>query len=173
MWQTVTDFVMTYLDPVSTFLGVILAIPVFATWYTVTLGEKRRRKRWFREIAAQPGSRPGILILDLLDQKEIHMDVEHFRQQDEALESIPEERIIKITRMERLKPEDMPELIQEIREKAAQLMARGVDVLHYFHAGPSVAAALIGAEFANSRRVILYQHKPGGYDRFGPLRLEE
>ncbi len=173
MPETILDFINNWLDPIGIVIGIILAVPVFATWYTVTLGEKQRRRRWFREASEQPGDRPGILALDLLPGKDITTMLEKCRQQNPALKSIPKERIVVITREKRLRPEDMPALIEEIREKTARLMCQGVGTIHYFHAGPAIAAALVGAEHANSCRVLLYQHGQSGYRNFGPLRLEQ
>ena len=65
---------------------------------------------------------------------------------------------------------DLPELHRELRKEAAQLLNAGTDCIHYFHAGPAIAAALVGAEFANGARVLFYQHEGGSYRNFGPLR---
>jgi hypothetical protein len=161
---------MTYVDPIGVVVGILIAIPVLWTWYEVTLGQRRQRRRLFRELRSNPSGRPGILILDLLPGKDVRPAVERFRQTDEALTSIPPERRFVLTRDQTLTPEAMPEVYQALRQLAAGVVAEGVDVLHYFHAGPSVAAALVGAELANSCRVILYQHDHGHYVNFGPLK---
>lgn len=70
-----------------------------------------------------------------------------------------------------LTPDDLPELRRELRDAAARIYANGTDTLHYFHAGPTFVAALIGAEFANGCRVMLYGHDQGTYVNFGPLRM--
>ena len=67
----------------------------------------------------------------------------------------------------------MPELLWDIRRAAGELIAGGVDTVHYFHAGPLVAASLVGAELANTCPVLLYQHEANGYRNFGPLRIEQ
>lgn len=170
MWQALSEFTTAFLDPISIWIGVLLAIPVVWTWFDVVVGSRRRRRRWFRAIRRQPGERPGMLVLDMLPGKNIQADVENFRLQQEALKDIPPERIITIVRDNPLRPTHMSALVDEIRSAANRLMAQGVDTLHFFHAGPAVAAALVGAEFANGCRVMLYQHKPGGYENFGPLR---
>ncbi len=69
-----------------------------------------------------------------------------------------------------LTAQDMPDLHRELRLVAAQLLKTGADCIHYFHAGPAVVAALVGAEFANGARVLLYHHEGGKYANFGPLR---
>ena len=168
--DTVLHIIHTWLDPVSIVFGIILAVPVFATWYTVTLGEKRRRRRWFREAMRQPGNRPGLLVIDLLPGKDVGVMVEQYRQQHEALKAMPRERMATIQRDTPLEAKDMPELVGDIRAAASRLMRQGVDTVHYFHAGPAVVAALAGAEFANGCRVLLYQYGAGGYRCFGPLQ---
>lgn len=170
MWQSVSDLVMTYLDPIGVVVGILIAIPILWTWYEVTLGQRRQRRRLFRELRGNPGQRPGILVLDLLAGKDVGPAVERFRQGDEVLKAIPSGRCFALTRDRSLTPEDMPGLHEDLRKVAARIVAEGVDVLHYFHAGPTVAAALVGAELANGCWVILYQHDHGSYLNFGPLK---
>lgn len=170
MWQTFSAPIMTYLDPVGVVVGILIAIPVFWTWYEVTLGQRRERRRLYRELRTDPGQRPGILILDLLPGKDVLPAVEHFRQTDEVLRAIPPERLFVLARHRALNPQDMAVLQDDLRRLAARAVAQGVDVLHYFHAGPAVAAALVGAELGNGCRVILYQHHHGNYVNFGPLK---
>jgi hypothetical protein len=170
MWQTIADLIMTYLDPIGVVVGVLIAVPVLWTWYEVTLGQRRQRRRLYRELRANPGQRPGVLVLDLLPGKDVGPAVEHFRQGDEVLKAIPPGRCFALARDRALTPEDMPGLHEDLRKVAARIVAEGVDVLHYFHAGPTVAAALVGAELANGCRVILYQYDLGNYLNFGPLK---
>ena len=170
MLDVMHDWIATVLDPIGVVVGLILAIPVFWTWIDVVFGERRRRRRRFQEARTQPGQRPAILILDLLTDKEIRLAVEHYRCTLEALKDLPAERIHTVSRDRRLQAEDMPELAREIRAAAARLVAIGTDTVHYFHAGPAVPAAIVGAELANAHRVLIYQYSPDGYRNFGPLR---
>jgi hypothetical protein len=170
MWQEFSAFVMTFVDPIGVVVGILIAVPVFWTWYEVTLGQRRQRRRLYRELRGNPGVRPGILILDLLPGKDVCPAVERFRQTDEALKLIPTERHFVLSRDQGLTPEAMPEIHTDLRAVAARIVGEGVDVLHYFHAGPAIAAALVGAELANSCRVILYHHDHGQYLNFGPLK---
>lgn len=170
MWPTISDLIMTYLDPIGVVVGILIAVPVLWTWYEVTLGQRRQRRRLYRELRANPGQRSGILVLDLLPGKDVEPAVERFRQGDEVLKTIPPGRCFALARDRALTPEDMPGLHDDLRKVAARIVAEGVDVLHYFHAGPTVAAALVGAELANGCRVILYQHDHGSYRNFGPLK---
>lgn len=173
MWETIKEFIMAWLDPIGIILGLLISIPIIWTWYEVIFGKRHQYKKWHREIRKQPGKRPGILIIDLLPGKNVSADIENFRQQSKQLQPIPKDRIISIRRDKKITPDDMVQLSIELQEKAAQLMGCGIDTLHYFHAGPAVVAALAGAEFANSCRVMLYQHQPGKYINFGPLQREE
>lgn len=169
--DTVRAFIAAWLDPLGIVLGLISLVPIFWTWWDVVFGRRRRERRWFAEITRRPGERPAILIVDLLPGKDVHAAVENFRRRDDALAAIPEERMVSIVRERSLTPADLPELHRELRAAAAQLLKAGTDCIHYFHAGPAIAAALVGAEFANGARVLLYQHEGGSYRCFGPLRV--
>ena len=172
MWEQLSGAIMTYVDPVGVVIGILIAIPVMLTWWEVTLGRRRQQRRWFRELRNQPGERPSILILDLLAGKDVRASVERFRQADPGLRAIPGERVFCLSRDGLLTPEAMPALHEELQAVVARVITSGTDTLHYFHAGPACAAALVGAELANACRVILYQHsaRAGGYLHFGPLR---
>lgn len=163
-------FITNWLDPLGIVLGLLSLVPIVWTWWDVTFGRRRRERRWFAEISRRPGERPAILIVDLLPGKNVHATVENFRRRDDALAAIPGERIVSLVREQTLTPADLLDLHRELRATAAQLLNAGTDCIHYFHAGPAIAAALVGAEFANGARVLLYQHEGGCYRNFGPLR---
>ncbi len=93
MWQTISHFVMTWLDPIGVVIGLLVALPVIWTWWEVVFGEKRQRRRWFDEVRKKPGSRPAILIVDLLPGKDIVNSVERFRTSQPGLRNIPSCRI--------------------------------------------------------------------------------
>lgn len=162
---------ITLADQGGILLGWLLAAPVLWTWWTVTLGARRRQRRQIDAIRKSPGQRPGILVIDLLVGKDVRAAVENFRAAQEALKDIPPERIHYVVRDQPLTPEDMPKLNEDIRRAHGDLIRAGVDKIHYFHAGMAIAAALVGAELGNGAQVILYQHTPGEYLNFGPLRL--
>jgi len=168
--QWIIRFINDVLGPVSIVIGVITVFPILWTWWEVTFGRKRQHRRWFTEVQKTAGTRPSILIVDLLEAKNIVASVEHYRQEVEALKSIPGERMFILSRDRRLTPKDMPALSDELRSAAANIIRASTDTLHVFYAGPVVPMALIGAEFANLCRVLLYQHNPTGYDNWGPLR---
>lgn len=163
-------FITEVLDPLGIVLGLLALVPLFWTWWEVVIGRRRRERRWFAEIRRQPGERPALLIVDLLPGKEIRASVENFRLGQPALVDIAEDRIGIVRRDAALRPEDMPRLQEDLRIAAAQLLKAGADCIHCFYAGPAVAAALVGAEFANGARVLLYHHEGSGYTNFGPLR---
>lgn len=161
----------TFADRAGILTGLILALPVFWTWWAVTFGAKRRQRRQIEQIRREPGRRPGILVVDLLIGKDVRAAVESYCSQDEVLKDIPDDRRCYVRRDQALCPADMPRLIEDIRSAHATLISAGVDKVHYFHAGICIAAALVGAEFGNSAQVILYHHGPGEYINFGLLRL--
>lgn len=163
-------FITKVLDPLGIVLGLVALVPLFWTWWEVVIGRRRRERRWFAEIRRQPGERPGLLIVDLLPGKEIRASVENYRLAQPALADIAEDRIRVVWRDAALRPEDMSALQEELRIGAAQLLKAGVDCIHCFYAGPAVAAALVGAEFANGARLLLYHHEGSAYTNFGPLR---
>lgn len=169
--DAVRAFIANWLDPIGAVLGLLSLVPIFWTWWDVVFGRRRRERRWFAEISRTPGERPAILIVDLLPGKAVRAAVENFRRRDDALAGIPDARILSIVREQPLTPADLPELHRELRAAAAQLLKAGADCIHYFHAGPAIAAALVGAEFANGARMLLYQHEGGSYRNFGPLRV--
>jgi len=166
-------FIMDVLDPIGVLLGIGIAIPIVWTWIEVVWGTRRRRRRAFEDARKNPGRRPGMLILDLLQGKDVKVAVEIFRQQTQELKAVPDSRVFRIERTSRIRPQDMLLLMQEIRGSAGKIAAEGIDVIHYFHAGPAVLASLVGAEFKNSCRVLLYQHQADGYVLFGPLQQDE
>ncbi|MFN3752398.1 MAG: SAVED domain-containing protein [Thiobacillus sp.] len=167
--QTVLDFIRDVLDPIGIVVGLIIAIPVFWTWWQVVFGEYRQRRRWLAEISQHPGERPGILIIDLLPGKDIGASVRHHLSSDDGLKAVPEERIASIARDAALKPEDIIAYADELRRAARRLLDAGCDVIHLFYGGPAVGAAIVGAELSNGPRVVLYHHEQGRYIRFGPL----
>ncbi len=159
-----------WVDMSGTAIGLVLAVPTIWTWYEVVWGRRRRERRILAEIKAQPGSRPSILIVDLHPTLNIRASVETFRQADPVLREIPEGRVFTVERTKMLTADDMPGLARDIAEQAAAVARNGTDVLHYFHAGPLPPVALVGAQFANLCRVMVYHHNQGGYENWGPLR---
>jgi hypothetical protein len=168
--DAVRAFIAEWLDPIGVVLGLLALVPIVWTWWDVVFGRRRRERRWFNAIRRQPGERPAILIVDLLAGKDVRPSIENFRRQQPALAAIPDERIFVVRRDRAITAQDMPDLHRELRRAAAQLSKAGADCIHYFHAGPAVVAALVGAEFANGARVLLYQYGDGCYTNFGPIR---
>jgi hypothetical protein len=151
--------------------GLLSLVPIVWTWWDVAFGQRRRERALLQHIRRAPGERPAILIVDLLPGRNVRAAVENYCRAQPPLAAIPDERLIQIERDRPLTPDDMPDLYRELRTAAKRLLQAGTDCIHYFHAGPAIAAALVGAEFANGARVLLYQHEGGTYRCFGPLRL--
>ncbi|MBK8455499.1 MAG: hypothetical protein WAQ53_01210 [Thiofilum sp.] len=163
-------FIQEVLDPIGIVIGLVLAIPVFSTWYQVVWGERRRYRHYLQAIRNAPGQRPAILIVDLLPGRNIRAAVENYCQQQEGLRGIPRERIFCV-QQDGLGLEAVDHFRGVIRGHVGELYAQGVDRIHYFHAGPSMAAAMVGAELGNGCAVWLYHFEGGGYQALGLLRL--
>ncbi|MBU2003738.1 MAG: hypothetical protein KKF08_00015 [Gammaproteobacteria bacterium] len=168
--QAILDIITTILDPLGIVVGLILAIPVFWTWYQVVWGNRRRYRQYLQAIRRAPGNRPAILILDLLPGKNIRAAVENHCQQHETLRDIARERIFYLQR-DGLGAYQLDAFKSDVRRLVGEMYAQGVDRIHYFHAGPGMAAAMIGAELANGCPVLLYHHEGDGYQHFGLLKL--
>jgi hypothetical protein len=168
--MSLLDFITDVLGPISIVVGLVTAIPIFWTWWQVVFGERRRLRRWHREAREHMGLRPAILIVDLLPGKNITAQAQHFIAQHEALKTIPQDRHFILGRDQPLTPDAMPDFLTALRDVAARISHAGCDTIHCFYAGPVVAAACVGAEFANGARLHLYQHQNGAYLDFGPLR---
>lgn len=162
-------FINEVLNPIGILIGIVLAVPVFWTWWQVVFGERRQRRKWLAEISRNPGGRPGVLIVDLLPGKDIGASVRRYLANDPTLAGTEKDRIFTISRDAAIKPGQMADLARDIRAAARQLMDAGVDVVHLFHAGPDIAACMLGAELSNGPRVMLYHHEQGAYHCFGPL----
>jgi hypothetical protein len=158
-----------WLDRAGLILGLLLAVPVFWTWWQVVFGENRRRRKWLAEIVRTPGARPGVLVVDLLPGRDIGASVKKHLAADAALANIGPERFLAVTREAALRPEQVQDLARDVRAAARRLQDTGVDVLHLFHAGPDVSALMLGAELSNGPRVLLYHYEQGEYRCFGPL----
>lgn len=160
----------SWLDRASIVAGLVLAIPVFWTWWEVTFGMKQRQRRWLKEVCLDTGARPSILMVDLRPGSDMRAQVTRFVEGHEALRAIPQDRRFRVFRQHELTAQDMPELSEELRLRAADIARAGCDVVHCFYSGPVTAAMLVGAEFANSCRLMLYHFNQGQYIPFGPLR---
>lgn len=166
-----TDFINTILGPISIVIGIVTFFPILWTCWEVTFGRQRRHSRWHRQAQQTVGERPGILIVDLLEKGNITNDVERYRQSNEHLKAISKDRLFEVSRKKELSPDDMPQITQDLRHVTGEIIEAGIDTLHLFYAGPVASMALVGAEFANVRRVLLYQrNREGMYENWGPLR---
>jgi hypothetical protein len=163
-------FIMTTLDPIGVVIGLLLAIPVVWTWYDVVIGRRRRARRWLQQVRRDPGGRPALLLVDLLADKEVLPQMERHIAGRPELAAIPADRRFTLQRQRRLTPDDLTELSADIRARAADIARAGCDTVHCLYAGPAAAAALIGAEFANGARCLIYQHHQGRYENWGPIR---
>lgn len=168
-----SDFIDQVLDPLGVIIGLVIAIPVIWTWWDLVFGRRMRHRRWQRHAVSTTGRLPAVLVVDLLPGKDVSVAVRHFIAGQPTLQSIADERIVKIVRNCTLLPEHMADLALDIQNAVAQILRQGADELHVFLAGPGCASAMVGAELSNtSCRVFLYQTGQGSgtYTNFGPLR---
>ncbi|MGV6817469.1 MAG: SAVED domain-containing protein [Thiotrichales bacterium] len=168
--QPIPEFVTEVLDPIGIVISLLIAIPIFWTWWEIAFGARRRHRRWFKQAQENEGQRAGILIADLKSGKDIRATVEHFRQTHNKLKRIPTDLVFTLRHNQQLKPETMPEISRKLHDTASEITQAGIDQIHLFYAGPAIVGCLIGAEFANSQQVILYHHEGGQYINYGPLK---
>ena len=162
-----------YVEPASVVVTLILAFPIFWTWWAVTIGRHRRHLRWLRSMRKVAGGMPSILIIDIPRDsagRSIKAQVERFRRDHADLSGIPEERIFTVSRARGMTPDDMADFHRDMRKTAHEIYAAGTDVLHYFHQGPLPSAAMVGAEFANACQVNIYHWDQTTYHPWGPLK---
>lgn len=163
------DLAWLWTDRVAMIAGLLISIPVLWTWWQIVFGEPARRRKWLREVSREPGSRPGVLVVDLLSGRDITASVKNYIAADDTLKAIGSDCTVSVRRDEPLTPDDVADLARELRAAARRLQDAGVDVVHLFHAGPCVSALLIGAELSNGPRVLVYHFDQGKYCCFGPL----
>ena len=170
--QMLNEFTMKYLDPLGIWIGLLLAIPVFSTWFIV-LGQKRQNKKIWQQARKVTGNLPAVLIVDILPGKDISTNVRQHLNSEDTFKNIPEERIITLTWGQSLKPNDMPDFTLQLRKAISQIYNTGADRIYLFFGGPNSAATVIGSELANNIPTILYQYNivQGKYENFGPLKF--
>ncbi|CAN2041131.1 SMODS-associated and fused to various effectors domain-containing protein [Candidatus Magnetomoraceae bacterium gMMP-15] len=166
----INDFITNVLSPINIVIGLLIAVPIFWTWWEVIFGRRRREKKWMKEICSNPGNRPVLLVVNLKPDIDILPQVQNSRLQDPDLKTITDDRIFHIRRDNWLKPEDMPKFVEDFREKLGEIVKSGADAVYFVYAGPVTPASIIGAELANCCRVILLQHQQGKYIKWGPLK---
>jgi len=169
----ILNFIENLLNPISIVLSIILAIPVFWTWYEIIFAARRRQKRMLAEINKNPVGISSIFIVDLNPHLNIYNQVIRWREEDSAIK-IPNDRIYPIVRQKDLALSDSIDLISEIRKNMAKMAEAGVDTIYLFYSGPVAFAAIVGAELANKFRVfsMQYHNGKGKYENWGKLKPE-
>ena len=168
----IIEFIFKWLDPIGIVIGIILAFPVFWTWWDVVFGRKRRRKKWFRNMINNEGINPSILIVNLLEtKKDIKTQIAGYFKDNEIMMKALEQRCFTVERKQSLKTSDMPALIEDLRDCEGDIIEAGTDQLHVFYAGPVAPALSIGALLSNHFDTQIYQRsrETGNYENWGPL----
>ena len=169
--DAIINFINSYLGPISTIIGIITFFPVLYLWWDVYFGRKKRMAIWYNQAKLSTNQKiPSILIIDLLVTGNIRTQVESFRSNEDSLKNIPDDRIFMIVRTKHITPEDIAQLVVDIKSKANEILSAGTDTLHLFYAGPIVPSIILGGIFSNTFTVILYQHSQGTYVNWGPLK---
>ncbi|MCH9741869.1 MAG: SAVED domain-containing protein [Proteobacteria bacterium] len=162
-----SNWITKYFDGIGIVLGIISAVPIFWTWYSLTWGQKRKEKRWTQNaINHIHGKIHCVLIVDLLPNKDIKTPVLRYLKQNEHLKNVQDEFILHISHETSTTPENLTEFAKELQSIHKSLQQLGADSIHLFFAGPGIAATLIGTEFGNSIPVYLYHHDKT-YENFG------
>jgi hypothetical protein len=165
----ISNWITEYLDGLSIIVGLMTAIPIFWTWYSLTWGQKRKEKRWTQNaIKNIHGKIHCVLIVDLLPNKDIKTPVLRYIKQNDQLKDIPDEHVFQINHETTTTPDNLTELAKELQSTHKSLQQLGADSIHLFFAGPGIAATLIGTEFGNSIPMYLY-HYDKTYQNYGPM----
>lgn len=164
------EFTKDILDPISIWVGIIISVPVFWTWWQVTFGKERQIRKWSLQARKSLGNNPAVLIIDLLPDTEMRPQVEQYLNRQGL--KFPEDRYVIYDRKNTIAPQDMPELYKEIHHAVARINFMAADVVHVFYGGPGCGAALLGGELSNLPcNIHYYQSSHGvGYQDFGPIR---
>lgn len=156
----------------SLFLSIMMAIPVWWTWYAVLYGKKRKYRKWQEKMRKNPGKIPCILGVDAKIGGDPESAIRRFCLDSEALKEIVnnKDRCFWLHWKQNLVPEDMEVFRTKLLEKITEMFHSGADTIHLFYAGPVTLAFLIGGELANSGRVMLYQYQNGEYQNMGAMK---
>lgn len=161
------DFIMNWLDPIGVVIGLIVAVPIFWTWYDVVFGRKKRHEDWFKQ--ARSGTTPdAVLVVDLLAKEEMKPEVVRFLSM-KGIE-MAGDLVFEINEHGDISPEKIPELVGRLRDALAEISRLAPGQLHLFYGGPSAFAMVMGAELANRGNVHVYQRTHGQYVDWGPVR---
>lgn len=165
--------VTSALETIGVWFGALTMLLVIWTWYEVVFGNKRKLKKLYKLATKQKGELPVVLVANFLkDNKDMTSDVTRFLNEDSQLSAIPGHHIFSLAaNRPNIKVDDMPDVVNEIRDIAMRISHTGTDCVHLFYGGPHIIASIIGKEFANSHRVLLYQQdlNTKKYTNFGPL----
>lgn len=168
-----SNWITKYFDGIGIVLGIVSAVPIFWTWYSLTWGQKRKEKAWTKSaIQNIHGKIHGVLIVDLLLGTDIKTQVTRYLKQNEQLKDTPSDYIIHINLETSTTAENLTDIAHELQNAHRAFQKMGTDRIHLFFAGPAVAATLVGVEFGNSIPVYLYNHDKNpdkSYVNFGPM----
>lgn len=161
------NFIMQWLDPISIVIGLIVTVPIFLTWYEVSLGRKRRHREWYK--AARQGEvADAVLIVDLLAHEDMKPEVVKYLAGQNL--TVTDDCIFEMNKHGELSPDILTEAVGELRGILADISKQASGSLHIFYGGPAAFAMIVGAELANKGNVHVYQRTHGKYSDWGPIR---
>lgn len=155
------------LDKITIFISII-GIPL-SLWKLVAI--ERRRKVNLERIRKEPGNKPSILIVDLVNNVDIQAQIENYIAQREEFKGVDINDIHTIRRDKALSSDDVDKILDEVRKERASIISKGTDKIHFFYGGPWSIAAMIGSELTNGCSVVCYQlnNETKNYEVWGNL----
>lgn len=174
--QTIKDLLASatgHLEIIGVWFGAITMLLVFWTWWEVVFGNKRKLRKLYQVAMRQTGDLPVILIANFLQHdRDMKSDVMRFINEHQHLKNIRQQHIFELSSdRPSIRPDDMLAVTREIRDVTMRISHTGTDCIHLFYGGPHIVASILGKEFANSHRVMLYQQdlQTKKYISYGPL----
>jgi len=158
-----------FITPLSTYLG--MGTFLFSTFIFLKLyfGRRWRFEKWRKDVIKNPGNRPAAMVIDLLG---IGASVDAQKKLANLGLDL-DDRIIIQARQGAIKPDEVPKILEEFREKKKEIANMGADKIYLFISAPTPISAIVGAELANFGGIVLmhWNNQDGIYENWGPLRF--
>lgn len=167
-----SDSTWQIIDHFSILLGYLLAIPiVFSGWEL--LQQRRRRLKYRREVMTDSGSRPTVLIVDVIkpDSSSIRTQVQKYLSSNFEGVTFFDEAIFVAEFKGEMQHTDMDSFMSMVRKSVGKCVDYGTDKLHVFMRCPLPVAASVGEYLSNFAAPVILHHNQlnKGYENWGPL----
>lgn len=157
---------MVRLDAIDVVLGLLIAIPVLWTCWSLVFGRQRSAQRQYRALLQDPsGLRHGVLIVNLLPDKDVAGALQTHRTSEPTLLQIPDSSVLSLHRAQVPRSDQDHDYAIEVRRLIAELIAKCVGTIHLYFAGPRMSPALHDAILATGVRVFVYHYRRGSHQR--------